>query len=403
MESYEFLLVIAIILLSTKILGLLTRRVHLPSVVGALLAGIILGPSMLGLLHETDFLKKSAEIGVIILMFLAGLDTDIKELKKTGFASFIIAILGVGLPLLGGYLTYKFFFPNAYDELHVLKAIFMGVILTATSVSITVETLREMGKLKGKVGTAILGAAIIDDILGIIILSVVTGFTDKSVHVSIVLFKILGFFIFIALVWFILNKLFMRFIVEWGSKRRVSVCVLAFCFILSYISEEFFGVADITGAYFAGLMLCNVWDTKTYVAKKVNVASYLFFSPMFFASIGIDTVITGMTTKLLIFTVVLSLVAILTKVIGCGFGSRICGFDRKESLSVGVGMISRGEVALIVAKKGAQANIIDTELFSPIVIMIVVTTLITPLLLKVVMSDKKEIHKNMKSATVVNK
>jgi len=392
MESYDFLLVIAIILLSTKILGLLTRRVHLPSVVGALLAGIILGPSMLGLLHETDFLRKSAEIGVIILMFLAGLDTDIKELKKTGFASFVIAILGVGIPLLGGYLTYEFFFPNAYDELHMLKAIFMGVILTATSVSITVETLREMGKLKGKVGTAILGAAILDDILGIIILSVVTGFTDKSVHTSIVLLKILAFFVFIAVVWFLLNKLFMKFIVEWGSKRRVSVCILAFCFILSYISEEFFGVADITGAYFAGLMLCNVLDTKTYVAKKVTVASYLFFSPMFFASIGIDTVITGMTTKLLVFTIVLSVVAILTKVVGCGIGARLCKFERKESLSVGVGMISRGEVALIVAKKGAQANIIDTELFSPIVIMIVVTTLITPLLLKVVMKNKNELQ-----------
>lgn len=391
MESYEFLLVIAIILLSTKLLGLLSERVHMPQVVGALVAGILLGPSVLNFVGETDFLLKTSEIGVIMLMFLAGLDTDLGELKKTGVASFIIALIGVIVPLIGGTACYELFFRDAADSLDFLKAVFIGVVLTATSVSITVETLREMGKLKGKVGTAILGAAVIDDILGIIILTVISGFADSSVNPAMVFVRIGLFFVFIAVVGFICYRMFQKMDVIWAHHRRLAIVSIAFCFILSYVAEAFFGIADITGAYFAGLILCNIMELREYVAKKINIMNYMFFSPIFFASIGIKTVLNGMNAEIALFSLVLLVIAVLSKVIGCGLGAKVCGFNGHDSLSIGVGMISRGEVALIVAQKGAAVGLINTNMFPAIVLVVIVTTLVTPILLKVVMSDQHTI------------
>lgn len=387
MQSYEFLLVIAIILLSTKLLGLISERVHMPQVVGALLAGIILGPSVLGLVEETDFLLKTSEIGVIILMFMAGLDTDLDELKKTGLASFVIALCGVLVPLAAGTGLFYVFFPDAGDPLHFLKALFIGVVLTATSVSITVETLREMGKLKGKVGTAILGAAIIDDIMGIIVLTVVSGMTDPSVKISAVLLRIVAFFVLLGVVGFVMHKLFSRLSSTWHQHRRIAIYGFSFCLILSFVAEHYFGIADITGAYFAGLILCNIMEAREYINKKMTVLGYMIFSPIFFASIGIKTELSGLTGSLIVFSVVLLLVAILTKIIGCGLGAKLMGFSLQDSFSVGLGMVSRGEVALIVAQKGAQAGLIDSHLFPPIVLVVIVTTLITPILLKMFMKD----------------
>ena len=267
MQSYEFLLVIAIILLSTKLLGLISERVHMPQVVGALLAGIILGPSVLGLVEETDFLLKTSEIGVIILMFMAGLDTDLDELKKTGLASFVIALCGVLVPLAAGTGLFYVFFPDAGDPLHFLKALFIGVVLTATSVSITVETLREMGKLKGKVGTAILGAAIIDDIMGIIVLTVVSGMTDPSVKISAVLLRIVAFFVLLGVVGFVMHKLFSQLSSTWHQHRRIAIYGFSFCLILSFVAEHYFGIADITGAYVA-LADAVAWAKKKRVLKE---------------------------------------------------------------------------------------------------------------------------------------
>ena len=388
--DYHLLLVVAIILLSTKVFGLLSQKVHMPQVVGALAAGLILGPSVLNIVVENDFLTITSEIGVILLMFLAGLDTDIKELKKTGFASFIIAILGVGLPLAGGYFTYQAFFSESMDSTNFLKAIFVGVILTATSVSITVETLREMGKLKGKVGTAILGAAIIDDILGIIILTVIIGMKNPDVSPTSVVIKILLFFVFVVVVGVIMYVLFKKMDKVYEKKRRVAIYGFAFCLILSFVAEHYFGIADITGAYFAGLIICNINKTKNYIAGKLNILSYMMFSPLFFASIGIKTELSGFTQPLLIFSLVLLVVAIFTKIIGCGIGARITGFSTSDSFKIGIGMISRGEVALIVAQKGSSAGLVDTTLFPAIVFVVIVTTLITPILLKFVMKDNSD-------------
>ena len=385
--NYEFLLWIALILISTKVLGLLCKAVHLPEVVGALLAGVILGPSALGLMSmEGDtgtLLTYVAEMGVIFLMFSAGLDTDLKELKANIGASFVTALIGVIVPLIGGMIGYALYFGedlSNYDQM--LQSLFVGVVLTATSVSITVETLREMGRLSGKVGMTILGAAIIDDILGMVVLAVVSSMKDTSVKPTTVLIKIVLYFVLILILFMVTSRL--EFAIEKNDhKRRVAIFAIAFCFILAYVSEIDFGIADITGAYFAGVMLCQS-KIRDYVDVKIHDVSTVFFSCIFFASVGLKVTLGGMTLKVWMFAVILTLIAIISKMVGCGLGAKICKFTWKESLQTGVGMISRGEVALIVAEKGRQVGLISEDLFAPIILVVIVTTLITPILLKVV-------------------
>ena len=385
--NYEFLLWIALILISTKVLGLLCKAVHLPEVVGALLAGVILGPSALGLMSmEGDtgtLLTYVAEMGVIFLMFSAGLDTDLKELKANIGASFVTALIGVIVPLIGGMIGYALYFGedlSNYDQM--LQSLFVGVVLTATSVSITVETLREMGRLSGKVGMTILGAAIIDDILGMVVLAVVSSMKDTSVKPTTVLIKIVLYFVLILILFMVTSRL--EFAIEKNDhKRRVAIFAIAFCFILAYVSEIGFGIADITGAYFAGVMLCQS-KIRDYVDVKIHDVSTVFFSCIFFASVGLKVTLGGMTLKVWMFALILTLIAIISKMVGCGLGAKICKFTWKESLQTGVGMISRGEVALIVAEKGRQVGLISEDLFAPIILVVIVTTLITPILLKVV-------------------
>lgn len=385
--NYEFLLWIALILISTKVLGLLCKAVHLPEVVGALLAGVILGPSALGLMSmEGDtgtLLTYVAEMGVIFLMFSAGLDTDLKELKANIGASFVTALIGVIVPLIGGMIGYALYFGedlSNYDQM--LQSLFVGVVLTATSVSITVETLREMGRLSGKVGMTILGAAIIDDILGMVVLAVVSSMKDTSVKPTTVLIKIVLYFVLILILFMVTSRL--EFAIEKNDhKRRVAIFAIAFCFILAYVSEIGFGIADITGAYFAGVMLCQS-KIRDYVDVKIHDVSTVFFSCIFFASVGLKVTLGGLTLKVWMFAVILTLIAIISKMVGCGLGAKICKFTWKESLQTGVGMISRGEVALIVAEKGRQVGLISEDLFAPIILVVIVTTLITPILLKVV-------------------
>lgn len=397
MESYNFILFVAIILLSTKILGLISKRVHLPAVVGSLLAGVILGPSFLNIISlEGDagiFIEYAAEIGVIFLMFSAGLGTDLSELKENIVASAVTAVLGVIVPLIGGTVAYiAFFSPDLSNYNELLKSFFVGVVLTATSVSITVETLRELGKLKGKVGTTILGAAVIDDILGIVVLTVIMSLKDPTVKPATVFGKIVLYFIFLAVIGFLVMKL-QTVLESQGQRRRVAIFSVAFALILSYVSEVVFGIADITGAYFAGLMLCYT-RVEPYIDRKIEIESYMFFSPIFFASVGLKVQVNGMTAAVWIFSVVLLIVAIITKIVGCGLGAKLCKCTSKEALQIGVGMISRGEVALIVAQKGYQANLLDDSLFAPIVIVVIVTTLLTPILLGAVMSDKEDKKKS---------
>lgn len=389
MESYVFLLSIAIILISTKILGDVTNRVNLTQVVGALLAGVLLGPSCLGLITETDFLAKTAEIGVILLMFTAGLDTDINEMKKNSAACLAAAVMGVILPLIAGTACYYFFLiPGSRSYNEILKAVFVGVALTATSVSITVEALREMGKLDGKVGSAILGAAVIDDIIGIIVLTLVISMKDSGVSVSGILIKILLYGVTMLALGYLINR-FHDSIDRNLGKRRITTYIVAACFIVSYATETFFGIADITGAYLLGLFFSQ-HRVKKEVARKITVPSYLFFSPIFFASVGLKAELESLTAKMFVFSLLLIAAAFAAKVIGCALGAKICGFTVRESVQVGVGMVSRGEVALIMAQKGFAVGLVDAAIFPPIVLMVIATTVITPIVLRRIMCDNMD-------------
>lgn len=387
MESYHFLLDLALILLSTKVLGLVTRKFKMPQVVGALLAGLILGPAMFNILKETDFIAKLSEVGVIVLMFTAGLETDIKELKKTGVASFVIALIGVIVPLIGGWALAQVFNSKAVSDASAplyLQNIFIGVILTATSVSITVETLKEMGKLNTRAGNAILGAAIIDDILGIVALTAITSMADTSVNIFSVMLKIVAFFVFSAIAGFLFFVLFRALQRHYNKDmRRFVILAFVLCLLLSFCAEKFFGVADITGAFIAGMIISNT-ERAPYIASRFETLSYMFLSPIFFASIGIKAVIPSMTTSIIIFSVLLVVVAILTKVVGCGVGAKLCKLTTKESMQVGMGMVSRGEVALIVAMKGEALGLMSTAFFGPVIITVVLTTIAAPVLLKLV-------------------
>ncbi len=384
-SDFSYLLFIAIILLSTKFLGLVTMKFRMPQVVGALIAGFILGPAVLNLVRDTDLISSLAEIGVIVLMFCAGLETDLNEMKKTGAASFVIALIGVLLPLAGGFGVA--YLANSDPDL-ILHDVFIGIILTATSVSITVETLKELGKLNSRAGNAILGAAIIDDVLGIIGLTIVMSLADSSVSILIVLLKIVAFFVFAVIACYLFRKLYEK----WTSKtekdlRRYAITAFAFCLLLSFCAEFFFGVADITGAYIAGLAIAKTSKTE-YVTKKFDTLSYLLLSPIFFASIGLKVNFSGMTSTIWIFAIVLTLVAIITKILGCGLGAKLFKFTTKESLQIGIGMISRGEVALVVASKGEKMGLMPPQYFGPVVLMVIVTTIVTPVLLKLVFRDR---------------
>ena len=384
--SYHYLMDLALILLSTKLLGILTKRIQMPQVVGALLAGLILGPAMLNVLTETEFLTQLSELGVIVLMFSAGMGTDIQELKHSGKAGFLVALLGVLVPLtLGTGLAVFAERIGMIASTGFLEAVFIGTVLTATSVSITVETLKELGKLETKVGNTILAAALIDDVLGLIALTIVSSVAGGEESILLVLVKIVLFFVFAAVVSFLALKFFRWLMSLWPGRERRRYPVLAFvlCLVMAYCAEEFFGVADITGAYVAGLVI-SCTPRAAYIQSKFEPLSFLLLTPVFFASVGIKAEVDGMTGSLVLFSILLLIVSIITKIIGCGLGAKLCGFSGKESLQVGVGMVCRGEVALIVANRGLELGVLSSTMMAPVIITVVGGTILTPILLKLV-------------------
>ena len=403
LHSYSYLLVLAAILLTTKLLGLFSRWVRLPQVLGALVAGVILGPvvnAIVGWSTGDGFFSQAAgsdqlfgmlsELGVIVLMFGAGLETDVQEMKKCGKASLIIAVIGVITPLIFGAFASYYFIDDPNSQERLLKSIFIGVVLTATSVSITVETLKELGKLNTPASNAILGAAIIDDVLGIIALTIITSFKSKDVNIWFVLIKIVLFFIFAAILGFIMLKIY-----KWMNKhtsrdsRRHVIIAFAYCLVSSFVAEVFFGVADITGAYVAGLVL-SMTNRKRYLVNRFSTLSYMLLSPIFFACIGLTIEMPELTVSLLVFAILITIVAVATKLFGCALGGKICGYSTKECFQIGAGMISRGEVALIVAKKGESCGLMDPKLFGPLVIGVVLTTIIAPIILKILFAKDKD-------------
>ena len=382
--SYHYLLDLALILLSTKLLGMLTRKIQMPQVVGALLAGLILGPAVLNILKETEFLSRLSELGVIVILFTAGMGTDLRELRASGKAGFFVALLGVLTPLaMGtgfGYLAGRAgWLPGAT----LLEDVFLGTILTATSVSITVETLKELGKLDTKVGGTILAAALIDDVLGLVALTVVSSLAGQGGGVLLVLVRIALFFLCAALAVYAASRLLRWMIARAKGRnlRRYPVLSFVLCLLLAYCAEEFFGVADIIGAFTAGLVVAASPKAK-YIESKFEPLSYLLLTPVFFAGIGIKVQLPEMNGGLLAFSLLLLAVAVLSKLVGCGLGAKLCGFDGRECVQVGAGMACRGEVALIVANRGLSMGVLSQAMMTPVIITVVGCAILTPVMLK---------------------
>ena len=383
MEVYNMFKDLAIIIVFAKLFGVLARKCKAPQVVGEIIAGLLIGPSVLGLVQQTDFLTGLAEAGVVLLMFSAGLETNLKELMRTGPVAFLIACFGVFVPLVGGTLLYMGFYGAApFGSEKFYTALFIGVIMTATSVSITVQSLREMGKLKGKVGTTILSAAIIDDVIGIIVLTFVVGFKNPESNPGKVVINTVLFFVMAIVVGIILYKVFKGFDARYPHTRRIPIMSLALCFFFAYAAEHYFGIADITGAYVAGIILCSIQDSA-YIEEKMEISSYMIFGPVFFASIGLKTNIDNVNGEILLFSLGFVLVALITKIIGCGLMARVCRFSFHDSVKIGVGMMTRGEVALIVAQKGLSVGLLTPVYFTSVILLIIISSIATPIALKI--------------------
>ena len=390
--SYHYLMDLALILVSTKLLGLVTQRFQMPQVVGALLAGLVLGPAGFDFLQETEFLSQLSELGVIVLMFSAGMGTDIQELKSSGKAGALVALLGVLAPLaMGTGLAWCAARLGMIESSDSLECVFIGTILTATSVSITVETLKEMGKLDTRVGSTILAAALIDDVLGLIALTIVSSLAGGGESLLLVLAKIAGFFLFAAAVGYGAYRLFSWMLVRqkgWVTHRN-TVLAFVLCLVMAYCAEEFFGVADITGAYAAGLVVACL-PKAAYIQSKYNPLGYLLLTPVFFASIGINVQMSGMSRGVIAFSILLLAILVISKLAGCGLGAKLCGFSDRESVQVGMGMVCRGEVALIVADRGLAMGVLSQELMAPVIVTVVGGTILTPILLKLAFHGQKE-------------
>lgn len=392
MEAYQVFKDLAIIIIAAKVFGILARKCKAPQVAGEIIAGLIIGPSILGIVQQSDFIVQMAEIGVVLLMFSAGLETDLKELLKTGPIAFLVACAGVFIPLALGTLLYMGFYGvSAVGSEGFYKAIFIGCIMTATSVSITVQSLREMGKLKGRVGTTILSAAIIDDVIGIVVLTFVIGFKNPESNPMTVVWSTILFFIFAGIIGVISYKIFKKVDSRYPHTRRIPIAGLAFCLIMAYVAEKYFGIADITGAYVAGLILCSIHDSE-YIAEKMDINSYMLFGPVFFASIGLKTNIDNLDTSIILFAVCFVIVSLVGKVIGCGLMAKICRFNNQDSLKIGIGMMTRGEVALIVAQKGLSVGLMNSVFFTAVILLIIVSSVLTPVLLKILYAKHPEEH-----------
>lgn len=395
MEAYSVFKDLAIIIIFAKFFGIVARKCKAPQVVGEIIAGLLIGPSVLGLVQQTDFLMEMAEVGVVLLMFSAGLETDLKELMKTGPVAFLIACAGVFVPLVFGTFMYMGFYGVApWGSEKFYMAVFIGVIMTATSVSITVQSLKEMGKLREKVGTTILSAAIIDDVIGIIVLTFVVGFKSPESNPGKVVLSTILFFALALILGWVLYKLFQKLDTRYPHTRRIPIISLALCFFFAYAAEKYFGIADITGAYVAGIILCSIKDS-TYIEEKMEVSSYMIFGPVFFASIGLKTSIDNVDGNILLFSLGFVVVALLGKIIGCGLVARLCKFHGLECLKIGVGMMTRGEVALIVAQKGLSVGLLTPVYFTSVILLIIVSSISTPIILKILYA--KDEH-NVKAA-----
>ena len=339
-------------------------------------------------------------------MFSAGLETNIQTIKTSGISAIVVTSLGVIVPMGLGFVAASLF--NGWENVH--SNLFYGVILTATSVSVTVATLKEMNRLSGKVGTIVVSAAILDDIIGVVVLSVVLSlsgtsestntlgslitFGKEDLSILAVVLDVILFFIFVIAIGVVMHYIFKLLNKKRPHTRRIPLFGLAFCFFMAWAAETLFGIADITGAYFAGLSLAGIGkhinpsvdnlnnDTSDYIERKSDVLSYMLFSPIFFANVGLNIDFSTFNPSLIGFGCCFILAGLLGKVLGCGLGAKITNNSWKDSLRIGIGMMARAEVALICATKGMNVGIVDSGMSVFIIIMIILSSFVTPLVLK---------------------
>jgi Kef-type K+ transport system membrane component KefB len=379
-ETLTMLLPLAGILVGAKIAAQISHRLGMPAVFGELLLGLILGPSLLGWLAPNETLQLLADIGVILLMFMAGLETDTAALRQAGKASTLTAIGGVVLPLLAGLAVGEAF------GLEWHHALFLGAVLTATSVSISAQTLRELGRLRSREGSTILGAAIIDDVLGVLVFALVMSLSGEG-NIYWTLGKMLLFF---PVAWFIGDKV-VPVLVRWERHlhhREASLALLlGLVLVYSWAAEALGSVATITGAYLLGVVVARHADEGHIVHDGTASLGYGFFIPVFFINIGLQAQAAGLIAAPTL-TIVLVVLAVLTKIVGGGLGARLGGFSNRASFQIGVGMISRGEVALVIAGAGLANGLLTANLFSVLVVVTLATTLVTPPLLRLAFGGK---------------
>lgn len=386
--EFEFFFQIALILLSTKLAGDLSFRLGQPSVLGKLIVGIVIGPAILGWIENSELLTQLSNVGVILLMFMAGLETDLDELNANRNSSLAVALGGIILPFVGGYVS------GLVMGMEQGNAVFLGLLLCATSVSISVQTLRDLGKMKTRESTTMLGAAVFDDILVVILLAFAMSFLGTDdVNLTMVILKKVVFFASIILIGWKGVPAIMR----WLSPLRVSESIvsaaLIICFSFAYFGE-LLGIAGIIGAFAAGIAISQT-NYKHEVEKKVEPIAYAMFVPVFFVSIGMNITFDGIDNQIW-FILALTVIAVLTKLIGCGVGARMTGFDAKSSAIIGAGMVSRGEVALIIAGTGLSSGLLAQDYFTAIVIVVILTTMITPPMLKYTFGAKDKAMKASK-------
>ncbi|MFK4423087.1 cation:proton antiporter [Bacillus sp. RC51] len=386
--EFEFFFQIALILLSTKLAGDLSVRLGQPSVLGKLIIGIVIGPAIFGWIENSELLTQLSNVGVILLMFMAGLETDLEELNANRNSSLAVALGGIVLPFVGGYVA------GLVVGMEQGNAVFLGLLLCATSVSISVQTLRDLGKMKTRESTTMLGAAVFDDILVVILLAFAMSFLGTDdVNLTMIILKKVVFFASIILIGWKGVPAIMR----WLSPLRVSESIvsaaLIICFSFAYFGE-LLGIAGIIGAFAAGIAISQT-NYKHEVEKKVEPIAYAMFVPVFFVSIGMNITFDGIGDQIW-FILALTVIAVFTKLIGCGFGARITGFDAKSSAIIGAGMVSRGEVALIIAGTGLSSGLLAQDYFTAIVIVVILTTMITPPMLKYTFGAKDKAMKASK-------
>lgn len=403
-DYYIILLPLALILIFSKIFMKICKKLNLPSVIGMIVAGLLIG--LISYIPNQDILNETTQeglgflskIGAILILFSAGLETDLKQIKSVGGPAVIITIAGVIVPMGLGFLVATLcnggFANLTHDAL--LINLFYGTILTATSVGITVQTLREMGKLNSRVGSTIVAAAIIDDVLGIIVLSFVLalkGNGGEAVNPWIVVLKTVGYFAVIAVLSFVASKAFKWLDKRFEHHRLVPIFSLAFCFIIAYLSEKYFGIADITGAYIVGLIL-STNNESGYIERKTDILSYMLFVPVFFANIGISTKFESISGSFILFGCLFIVAGIVGKLIGCGIAAKCCKYSFSDSVKIGVGMMARAEVCLVTASKGA--GIIDNNIMPFIVLLIIITSLLSPIFLKLIYNHDKKKEEKLK-------